>query len=1103
MRLRAKPTSALLLSVAMAAATLASGPAAVADEQPTLTGIVQVSDLPWTSMSNGWGPVERDMSNGSKEANDANRQPLTVGGVVYAKGLGTHATSEITYDLNKACRQFLSYVGIDDTQGSKGRVDFKVLVDGIEKFSAESRGSDGPILVNLDVAGASTLTLRANEGSEGNGNDHADWGDAKLNCTDAYIANPLQIRAASDTRLDSLVAGDLATVVVSGVLPQSAVQLSFRGTSVSTAVANDFGEATAKFVVPAGAAVGAGEILATGVGKFNAPTSGTITAAVTSISTGQYFVDCSAAIEGDGTKEAPYNSLSQVNSHGSFLPGESIRFRAGVDCVGQLAPQGSGLKGHPISVLGYGDGAMPTINGNGAVAAIQITNASYWTISGLHVINPATDHARRVGILFNATTAADQGGVVVTENHVEDVAGWSNKTGSQSADFPLSAGIMVQVQSGSGAYAGITITNNRVNDTGGGGIKLAADTNKYHTNVLISGNKIDSVGGDGIVVHNADEPLVEYNSALNLGMGKHPFVAGNFAGMWPYNSRNTMFQYNVVGNSVTSTYDSTAWDCDIQTVGTCTFQYNYSYGNAGGFYLNCVSGCGNSSTTTKVILRYNVSQDDCRLGGASGGPGVHYIYNNTFYCPSRDFLDDMSGPRYFANNAIVAPSGNLKSGLGTNRNNAYSGGIKPPSDEVGAVIGDPKFLAGGSGQTTLSNNGYQLLEGSPLIGAGTPMADNGGRDYFGNPLSDGAPNIGAYAGPGVARQALTMEQAFNQTAVARSANPRNGAVTVDRRTFSAESLADAGLTIGQSRTANGVDFIWHGTAVGTPDVVKAAGQRIAITGQGKTLLVVGFSTGTKAEGEATVNYTDGSSQKVTISLPNWLSTNKSASTGVLAQSAFHQRHTQSYVGGAATIVKITEPASIFTNAIPLAAGRTVASIDLPEGSPLVDEGLSIFNLAVGNAALAPTVVAPESAVAGQSTTFTGKGFAPNETVKVSLSTSNLDLGTFIADNAGVVIASWAVPEAFAAGSQTIQFEGVSSGLRGEASFVVTGAQVESQKPTGPTPSGTTNPTKVPTNGADDLAATGALTAAPLVLALLLLLAGGGAFALKRRRLNKH
>ncbi|MFF2710764.1 hypothetical protein [Paenarthrobacter sp. NPDC058040] len=109
-------------------------------------------------------------------------------------------------------------------------------------------------------------------------------------------------------------------------------------------------------------------------------------------------------------------------------------------------------------------------------------------------------------------------------------------------------------------------TGNEVNDAGAGGIKLAGDTSTYHRNVYIGHNEIHEVG-DGIVVHDSDAPLVEHNSGLNLGMGKYPFIAGNFAGMWPYNSRNTLFQHNVVGNSVTSTYDSTAWDCDINVVG--------------------------------------------------------------------------------------------------------------------------------------------------------------------------------------------------------------------------------------------------------------------------------------------------------------------------------------------------------------------------------------------------------------------------------------------------------------------------------------------------------------------------------------------------------
>lgn len=78
--------------------------------------------------------------------------------------------------------------------------------------------------------------------------------------------------------------------------------------------------------------------------------------------------------------------------------------------------------------------------------------------------------------------------------------------------------------------------------------------------------------------------------------------------MWPYNSKNPVFQFNVVGNSTTSVYDSTARDCDMKIVGTCLFQYNYSYGNAGGFYLNCVSNCGGGATAANVVLRYNIAQ---------------------------------------------------------------------------------------------------------------------------------------------------------------------------------------------------------------------------------------------------------------------------------------------------------------------------------------------------------------------------------------------------------------------------------------------------------------------------------------------------------------
>ncbi|MFI6963730.1 right-handed parallel beta-helix repeat-containing protein, partial [Streptomyces sp. NPDC050255] len=43
----------------------------------------------------------------------------------------------------------------------------------------------------------------------------------------------------------------------------------------------------------------------------------------------------------------------------------------------------------------------------------------------------------------------------------------------------------------------------------------------------------------------------------------------------------------------------------------------------------------------------------------------------------------------------------------------------------------------------------RLGAGSPALAAGAVIEDNGGKDYFGNRLKPGAPNIGAYAGRGL------------------------------------------------------------------------------------------------------------------------------------------------------------------------------------------------------------------------------------------------------------------------------------------------------------------------------------------------------------------
>ncbi|MFB7532833.1 NPCBM/NEW2 domain-containing protein [Streptomyces sp. NPDC056178] len=145
------------------------------------SGVSHMSDLPMLSATNGWGPVERDTSNGENKAGDGN--PLTIGGTVFAKGLGVHADSVVEFYTGGACSAVTAQVGVDDEKGAKGTVAFEVWADGTKAASTGVLTNAMPAQpLSADVSGAKVVRLVVTDGGDSIDSDHADWADLRITC---------------------------------------------------------------------------------------------------------------------------------------------------------------------------------------------------------------------------------------------------------------------------------------------------------------------------------------------------------------------------------------------------------------------------------------------------------------------------------------------------------------------------------------------------------------------------------------------------------------------------------------------------------------------------------------------------------------------------------------------------------------------------------------------------------------------------------------------------------------------------------------------------------------------------------------------------------
>jgi hypothetical protein len=111
---------------------------------------------------------------------------LRAAGRLYAKGLGMHSASRLTYLLDKPYRAFAAETAIDDQTAGHGSVVFRVYTDdGSGKWQLKY---DGPIVragaaslpISVDLTGAKRLSLLVDFADQGDVQGHADWLNARL-----------------------------------------------------------------------------------------------------------------------------------------------------------------------------------------------------------------------------------------------------------------------------------------------------------------------------------------------------------------------------------------------------------------------------------------------------------------------------------------------------------------------------------------------------------------------------------------------------------------------------------------------------------------------------------------------------------------------------------------------------------------------------------------------------------------------------------------------------------------------------------------------------------------------------------------------------------
>jgi hypothetical protein len=493
----------------------------------------------------------------------------------------------------------------------------------------------------------------------------------------------------------------------------------------------------------------------------------------TDVTEGTYFLD---AVGGDDaqdgtTPETAWKTLERL-SNVRLNAGDVVLFKAGDVFTGRFYLWGSGTPEEPIVFGAFGSGPKPRLQGGELdTEVIYITGDRGLEFRNLEISNfhPEGTIAHRYGIRIQAS--AGSGDMQHFHFHhldFVDIEGADPENESrailaQALDFGD------EPDSLRSRFNGFVVENCFFARIDGRAVQLH-DRNQSLSDSRIRGhNYYPTIGfvfqnNTGMDIHRnllqiqgTKDAVIQYN-----------YMSGTVEGsaFWPFDTEGTLVQFNDFRHLRNENADSYICHFDYNCIDT-VMQYNFGYDVDGGL-IEVIVLSDFSFFQEDAVARYNIGvdvgfRDKPNAAGImlSGRVTRSRIYNNTIVTTDRqsaykaiainnwggEWPDNNSihnnlflatgSPSTFDDIHRMAQRGNVLS------HNLYHGNLSAPSQDTSPVTGDPLLILPDSLDPQPVH--MMIQAGSAAIGAGLLIADNGGRDFFGNAVdAETAPSIGAH-----------------------------------------------------------------------------------------------------------------------------------------------------------------------------------------------------------------------------------------------------------------------------------------------------------------------------------------------------------------------